>query len=112
MKGQAARDRDTERHRKRNQRRTMNKVLPLPPDLPSELLVGSYNVHKGVGTDMRRDPGRIVEVIREIGGDIVALQEVDRRFGDRKGILDLEYLAETTGLSPVTLEGRLGRLSH
>ena len=90
----------------------MTKVSPLPPDLPSELLVGSYNVHKGMGTDMRRDPARIVEVIREIGGDIVALQEVDRRFGDRKGILDLEYLAETTGLSPVTLEGRLGRLSH
>lgn len=94
----------------------MNPDMPTPPETPpahlSDLLVGSYNVHKGVGTDMRRDPARIVEVIREIGGDIVALQEVDRRFGDRKGVLDLDYLAETTGLSPVLLEGRLGRLSH
>jgi len=94
----------------------MNADIPTPPDVPpahlSDLLVGSYNVHKGVGTDMRRDPARIVEVIREIGGDIVALQEVDRRFGDRKGVLDLEYLAQTTGLAPVLLEGRLGRLSH
>jgi len=81
-----------------------------PP--PPELLVGSYNVHKGVGTDMRRDPERIVEVIREIGGDIVALQEVDRRFGDRRGVLDLDMLAEATGLAPVPLEGRLGRFAH
>ncbi|MCC5972177.1 MAG: endonuclease/exonuclease/phosphatase family protein [Pararhodobacter sp.] len=88
----------------------MTEPTPTPP-LP-ELLVGSYNVHKGVGNDMRRDPARIVEVIREIGGDIIALQEVDRRFGDRKGVLDLDYLAETTGLAPVTLEGRLGRLAH
>ena len=84
----------------------------LPDDLPADLLVGSYNVHKGVGADMRRDPSRIVEVIREIGGDIVALQEVDRRFGDRKGVLDLEHLAEMTGLSPVLMDGRLGKLSH
>lgn len=94
----------------------MNTDALLPADPPAdpnaELLVGSYNVHKGVGTDMRRDPLRIVEVIREIGGDIVALQEVDRRFGDRKGVLDLDYLAEATGLSPVTLDGRQGRLSH
>lgn len=93
---------------------TTNHLMPsdLTSDLPAELLVGSYNVHKGVGTDMRRDPARIVEVIHEIGGDIVALQEVDRRFGDRKGVLDLDYLAETTGMSPVLLDGRLGKLSH
>lgn len=78
----------------------------------AELLVGSYNVHKGVGTDLRRDPERIIEVIREIGGDIVALQEVDRRFGDRKGVLDLDALAEATGLAPVSVEGRLGRFAH
>lgn len=79
---------------------------------PIELTVGSYNVHKGVGTDMRRDPDRIIEVIREIGGDIIALQEVDRRFGKRKGVLDLDLLSEATGLAPVPLEGKLGRLAH
>lgn len=78
----------------------------------TELIVGSYNVHKAVGNDLRRDPARTLEVIREIGGDIIALQEVDRRFGDRRGVLDLSALAENTGLQPVSVEGRLGRFAH
>lgn len=78
----------------------------------TELLVGSYNVHKGVGTDLRRDPARTIEVIREIGGDIIALQEVDRRFGARQGVLDLDALAEATGLAPVPLSDRLGHRAH
>ena len=78
----------------------------------AELLVGSYNVHKGVGGDMRRDSGRTIEVIREIGADLVALQEVDRRFGDRKGVIDLAQLQEATGLSPAPLPSRLGALAH
>ena len=31
-------------------------------------IVGSYNIHKAVGTDMRRDPARVVRVIAEMGG--------------------------------------------
>ena len=42
-------------------------------------IVGSYNIHKAVGTDLRRDPSRVVQVIAEMGADIVGLQ-VDRRF--------------------------------
>lgn len=78
----------------------------------SPLLVGSYNVHKAVGADMRRDPDRIIAVIREIAPDIVALQEVDRRFGDRRGVIDLERLAAETGLAPVPLPSRLGAAAH
>ncbi|MCC5967921.1 MAG: endonuclease/exonuclease/phosphatase family protein [Natronohydrobacter sp.] len=78
----------------------------------SDLIVSSYNIHKAVGTDMRRDPVRTVRVIREIGADIVALQEVDRRFGDRKGVLDPELLRQETGLMPVTLTDRLGARAH
>jgi len=76
------------------------------------LIVGSYNVHKGVGSDYRRDPHRTISVIREIGADLIALQEVDRRFGDRRGVLDLKALHRATGLSPVPLTDRLGDLSH
>ncbi len=76
------------------------------------LTVGSYNLHKAVGSDMRRDPARTIEVIRELGADIVALQEVDRRFGDRKGVLDLERLHDATGLEPVPFADKLGRLAH
>ncbi len=78
----------------------------------SDLIVSSYNIHKAVGTDMRRDPARTVQVIREIGGDIVALQEVDRRFGDRKGVLDPDMLRNDTGLMPVALTNRLGARAH
>lgn len=76
------------------------------------LTVGSYNVHKGVGVDGRRDPHRVVSVIRELDADIVALQEVDRRFGDRRGVLNLDALREETGLVPVPLTDRLGDLAH
>jgi endonuclease/exonuclease/phosphatase family metal-dependent hydrolase len=38
--------------------------------------VTTYNVHKCCGLDRRISPARIVEVLREINADIVALQEV------------------------------------
>ncbi|MGY6550084.1 MAG: endonuclease/exonuclease/phosphatase family protein [Roseinatronobacter sp.] len=78
----------------------------------TQLIVSSYNIHKAVGTDMRRDPVRTVQVIREIGADIVALQEVDRRFGDRRGVLDPAVLRQETGLQPVPLTDRLGEQAH
>jgi endonuclease/exonuclease/phosphatase family metal-dependent hydrolase len=51
------------------------------------LKLASYNIHKAVGTDGRRDPERIMRVLHEVGADIVALQEVDRRFGRRPSVL-------------------------
>jgi endonuclease/exonuclease/phosphatase family metal-dependent hydrolase len=67
------------------------------------LVVASYNIHKCVGTDRKRNPGRIVDVIGEISPDIIALQEVDTRFGERKGLLPLERLEREHGLIPVPL---------
>ena len=52
-----------------------------------QLKVASYNIHKGIGLDRRRDPERIVAVLREIDADVIALQEADRRFGDRASVL-------------------------
>jgi endonuclease/exonuclease/phosphatase family metal-dependent hydrolase len=68
---------------------------------PEDLTVASYNIHKGVGTDRRRDLARVAAVIAEIGADILALQEVDTRFGTRRGLLDLEMLRQDLGLIPV-----------
>jgi len=45
------------------------------------LTVVSYNIHRGVGLDRRRDLDRIADVIREVGPDVVALQEVIREDG-------------------------------
>lgn len=49
--------------------------------------VASYNIRKAIGTDRRRDPGRIIEVLNEVGADVIALQEADRRFGKRVAVL-------------------------
>jgi endonuclease/exonuclease/phosphatase family metal-dependent hydrolase len=64
-----------------------------------ELVVASYNIHKCVGTDGRFDPSRIATVIAELDADVVAVQEADKRFGRRQGLLDLKALEKQTGLS-------------
>lgn len=64
-----------------------------------ELVVASYNIHKCVGTDGRFDPARIASVISELDADVVAVQEADKRFGRRQGLLDIEALRKETGLS-------------
>jgi endonuclease/exonuclease/phosphatase family metal-dependent hydrolase len=69
-----------------------------------DLSVASYNIHKAVGADRRRDPARIARVIAEIGADILALQEVDLRFGNRAGLLDLAALRDELGLIPVPVD--------
>lgn len=52
-----------------------------------QLVFASYNIHKAVGTDRRRDPDRIIAVLRELDADVIALQECDRRFGSRESVL-------------------------
>lgn len=47
------------------------------------LRIASYNVHKAVGLDGRRDAARILRVLSEIDADIVVLQEADLRLGAR-----------------------------
>lgn len=68
------------------------------------LLFASYNIHKAVGRDGLFDPKRIIAVIKEIGPDVIALQEADRRHGDRGAILDLALIERETGLRPAPVE--------
>jgi endonuclease/exonuclease/phosphatase family metal-dependent hydrolase len=56
------------------------------------LTFASYNIHKAVGLDRRRDPDRIVAILREIDADVIALQEVDRRFGAREAVIPRKAL--------------------
>jgi endonuclease/exonuclease/phosphatase family metal-dependent hydrolase len=44
--------------------------------MSNRVRVATYNIHKSRGLDWRVRPDRIVEVLREIHADIVALQEV------------------------------------
>lgn len=68
------------------------------------LLFASYNIHKCVGSDRRFDPARIAAVIAEIGADVLALQETDRRFGDRAGLLDLAAIERDAGLAAAPVQ--------
>jgi len=60
-----------------------------------ELTFASYNIHKAIGLDGRRDPERIIAVLRELHADVIALQECDRRFGERESVLPKALLDET-----------------
>jgi len=59
--------------------------------------LATYNIHKGVGRDRRRDPARIAAVIRDLGAGIIALQEVDAQRGGPAGAPEIDYLAEAAG---------------
>ena len=61
--------------------------------------LASYNIHGGVGRDGRCVPKRIVQVLREIDADIVALQEVE---SSTSGFDMLGYLQDETGLQAVS----------
>ena len=41
-------------------------------NISSTITVASYNMRKAIGTDRRRDPQRVLDVLREIGADVVA----------------------------------------
>jgi endonuclease/exonuclease/phosphatase family metal-dependent hydrolase len=75
------------------------------------LSVASYNVHKCVGTDGMFNPERVVDVVLQLEADVVALQEADQRFGNRRGLLNLRALLEKGGYRSVLDEGSR-KLSH
>ena len=74
-----------------------------------QLKFASYNIHKAIGLDRRRDPDRILSVLHEIGADVIALQECDRRFGRRESVLPRARI-EDSPYRPVALDTRPGSL--
>ncbi len=67
--------------------------------------LASYNVHKCLGTDGRRAPGRVLDVINSLDADVVALQEVDRRFGPRPAALPRRLIEKHSDFVAVADEG-------
>jgi endonuclease/exonuclease/phosphatase family metal-dependent hydrolase len=65
-------------------------------------IVATYNIHRCVGIDGRHDADRVARVIRELGADIVGLQEVDARYHIENGDDQAEYLAGATGMTAVS----------
>ena len=67
------------------------------------LRLASYNIRAGLGTDLKRDPVRVLHQIRTLGADIVTLQEADFRLGTRPAALPRGIIAERTGLHPLPI---------
>ena len=74
------------------------------------ITLASYNIHKAIGLDRRRRPERIVEVLREVGADVVALQEADRRFGSRASAIPFHMLADHGDYHAVPFDVRAGSM--
>jgi endonuclease/exonuclease/phosphatase family metal-dependent hydrolase len=60
----------------------------------ASLRLVSYNIHGGVGRDRRFNEARILEVLREVEADVIALQEVE---STRHGVDMLKWLAAELG---------------
>ena len=67
-------------------------------------------MRKAIGTDRRRNPERILEVLREIDADVIALQEADRRFGARAAVITPHLLSEHSAWKPVGFGVRAGSM--
>jgi endonuclease/exonuclease/phosphatase family metal-dependent hydrolase len=62
------------------------------------LRVVTYNIHKCRGMDRRVDPGRIVQVLRKLDADVIALQEVVRHAPSRSVAEDqAQVIADALG---------------
>ena len=67
------------------------------------ITVASYNMRKAIGTDRRRNPQRILQVLKEVHADVVALQEADKRFGGRASAVPHELIDSHGLYKPVPL---------
>jgi endonuclease/exonuclease/phosphatase family metal-dependent hydrolase len=73
--------------------------------MPS-LRIVTYNVHRCRGIDNRERPARIVDVLREIDADVIALQEVLSISGAAREKDQAQFIAEELGVSHVAGENR------
>lgn len=67
------------------------------------LRLATWNIRAGLGTDLRRDPGRVLQGIAALGADVVALQEADFRTGARPSALPRDRIEAETGLYPLPI---------
>ncbi len=69
-------------------------VKPAPgPDQPAiPVRLVTFNTHHGVGEDDKHDLPRLAQVLAAADADVICLQEVDRRFGERSEGVDQALL--------------------
>jgi endonuclease/exonuclease/phosphatase family metal-dependent hydrolase len=73
-----------------------------PPSLTPGIVVATYNIHSCVGVDRRYDPLRVASVLRELGADVIGLQEVEVRRNGARVVDQAAFLAAAAGLRVIT----------
>jgi endonuclease/exonuclease/phosphatase family metal-dependent hydrolase len=58
----------------------------------ARLRAATYNIHRAVGRDRRKDPARTLSVLLEIEADVLGLQEVEWQHDDASGESQFEFL--------------------
>lgn len=62
----------------------------------TSLTLATYNIHSCIGRDGIFDPDRIIDVIRQLDADIIALQEVESPYNSLENLIDT--FSEKTGM--------------
>ena len=70
----------------------MTKPAPGPDQPPIPVRLVTFNTHHGVGDDARHDLPRLATLLASVDADVICLQEVDRRFGERSEDVDQALL--------------------
>jgi endonuclease/exonuclease/phosphatase family metal-dependent hydrolase len=76
------------------------------------LVLASYNVHGCIGLDGRHDVPRVARVLRALGAQVIALQEVIFHPTDSGTAEPLDILAELTGFRAICAPIARGGDSH
>lgn len=74
------------------------------------MILATYNIHRCIGGDGRFAPERIIEVIKEIDADVLALQEVESRAA--AGFDMLGHLAAAVGMRAIAGPTLMRRDAH
>lgn len=74
------------------------------------MIIATYNIHRCIGGDGRFAPERIIEVIKEIDADVLALQEVESRV--TAGFDMLKHLAAAVGMRAIAGPTLMRRDAH
>jgi endonuclease/exonuclease/phosphatase family metal-dependent hydrolase len=85
------------------------------PGAARRLTVASYNIHRCIGRDGRRDVERVARVIQSLDADIIALQEVESRRSSAGEPLQMDVLAhlvDLTAISGPTIEREDGHFGN
>ncbi|KAB7614431.1 metal-dependent hydrolase [Amylibacter sp. SFDW26] len=66
--------------------------------------IASYNIRKCIGLDRQRNPQRVLSIIDDLSVDVIALQEADKRLGQRPTSIPFDEIRRKTNMKPVSMD--------